>query len=376
MLSVTPLKIDVKLAKGAKVQKPVTISNAGGTDLEYRITGAVSADSAAVKRYAPEHYVFRNRAQGDSRKGDPVLQGSGGPDAFGYTWTDSDQPGGPAFDWTDISLSGTQLTNVSNCLDCYEQVALDVPFSFYGQAYSDLYVSSHGHVTFGMGSSQYYNYPLPSTTAPLNLVAALWDDVSPVGNGDAYYQHFPDRTVIQWNGISHYSTGGVYTFQIVLKHDGSILYYYHTLAGDVTSATVGIQDGTGTVGLGIAYNAAYLHEGMAVRIASNPPWLKISSVKGIVPPGGSVTLQATFDAAGIESGSYQQDLGVITNAPVSGSAVVDCNLTVEGMRLRNLQAGRSGSALAKGAKYSIRNLKAGGAGSKLLKGATYSLVLE
>jgi hypothetical protein len=375
-LAVTPAKIDVKLAKGAKVQKPLTISNAGGSELEYRITGAVSSESTSIKRYGPEHYAFRHRSQGDDRKGDPVLLGQGGPDAFGYTWIDSDQPGGPTFDWTDISLTGTLLANVSNCLDCFEQVSLPVPFSYYGQAYTELNVASHGFVTFGLGSAQYFNYPLPSTTAPSNIVAAFWDDVSPVGNGDAFYQHFPDRTVFQWNGISHYSTGGTYTFQIVLKHDGSILYYYHTLAGETNSASVGIQNGDGSDGLGIAYNADYVHEGMAVRIASTPPWLKISSVQGIVPPGGSVTLQATFDASGLESGFYHQDLGIHTNAPVAGTAVVDCNLTVEGLRLRNLQAGTSGSAFAKGNAYTIRNLKAGGTGAKLLKGTAHSLILE
>jgi hypothetical protein len=40
---------------------------------------------------------------------DIILLGSGGPDAGGYYYVDNQQPGGPSFDWIEISGSGTNL---------------------------------------------------------------------------------------------------------------------------------------------------------------------------------------------------------------------------------------------------------------------------
>jgi len=93
-----------------------------------------------------------------------------GPDAFGYTCTDV----------TRVFVSGT--TDIGNhCDDCVTVgVPLPFPFTFYGQTFSQVNISSNGNIQFVSTSATFTETALPN--AGFNqAIFVFWDDWETVG---------------------------------------------------------------------------------------------------------------------------------------------------------------------------------------------------
>jgi hypothetical protein len=183
---------------------------------------------------------------------------TGGPDSFGYTWADSDQAGGPAFSWVDITTIGTNLAITG---DDVLSAAVTLPFNFpfYGTNQTTLKACTNGHIQFGTGTSTAYsNAAIPSTGVPNNALYPFWDDMaSGTGTGCAgaavyYYNDTANnRVIVEWYNMRRSGCGTTnnYTLEAILYPNGNIVYQYLTLVGTVNSATIGIENGTGTVAL-------------------------------------------------------------------------------------------------------------------------------
>ncbi len=205
---------------------------------------------------------------------------SGGPDDFGYTWIDSREAGGPAFEWIEIRETGERLPSVSDSDDGEQSLELPRPFIFYDREMTDITISSNGAIAFGRYTYiPYYITSMPSTSDPNNVIAAIWTDLnpsrSPADHG-IYYQDFPTHTVIEWYRISEISyTDNEHTFQIVIHYSSKTIFINYLDVTDLTSHTsyTGIENHDGTDGLLCGTwtgDDDFLQDSLTIRFRSTP----------------------------------------------------------------------------------------------------------
>src|SRR4030095_15573608 len=113
---------------------------------------------------------------------------TGGPDAFGYRFIDSDSAGGPAFNFEDISTTGTGVSLSDDQVS--GAVNIGFTFDFYGTSYTQVYISSNSFLTFlaGQANGCCSASPMPSAGSPDAVIAAWWGDIFPPGGGSIRYQ--------------------------------------------------------------------------------------------------------------------------------------------------------------------------------------------
>ena len=299
-VTVVPTSIEETVAPGEIEYATITVGNVGDADLEYSL-GIQYTEGPAT--------------------------GFGGPDAFGYSWIDSDATGGPVYDWYDISGVG-EVVDLSDL----GPFPLGFGFSYYGEIFSTINVGPPGWLSFTSASGTHSNQPIPDALEPNNMLAPFWDDLNPNFGGTIYYyaDAANSRFIVQWDAVWHFPSGPAETFQAILKADGSILYQYHTVADD-SGCTVGIENAAGDDGLQLMYNSGgYLHDGLAVRFAVEPSlaWLTVAPPSGTVEPLGDTVLDVTMDATNLPEGIYYADVSFTTNDPMNPVVVVPVTLTV------------------------------------------------
>ncbi len=225
--------------------------------------------NVASKAMAESHNLDLSQKGDNGPVNPPIILDQGGPDEFGYTWIDSDEPGGPIYSWIDIVGIGEQIpiTGDDQNLGPFD---IGFDFSFYGETFNTFNICSNGWISFTSTSGDYSNDPIPNPSAPENLVAPFWDDLYPPSGGEFWYYSDGFELVISFINVPHIGSGGPYTFQIRLRQSGAIIFQYQEMLPALNSATVGIQNGDGSIGLQIAYNAEYIHDELAIRIATGP----------------------------------------------------------------------------------------------------------
>ena len=215
--------------------------------------------------------------------------GTGGADAFGYQWIDSDVEGGPEYNWIEISETGTSTITYGVPYfrgddNFSEPIDFGFDFPFYGIDRSYFHVDINGEILLADnnwynaypypndawnrdGNMFNYSDPIPGNTNMPALVAVYWDDMSAdEGVGDIYFQTFgeePNRyCVVEWHNL-RFTYGNAedttLCFEAIFHENGDIIYQYkNTSIGhsgsyyphdNGQSATIGIQNDTYDIGL-------------------------------------------------------------------------------------------------------------------------------
>jgi hypothetical protein len=268
----------------------------------------------------------------------PALLLGSGPDEGGYRWIDSDEPGGPQFEWIDISSSGTHLLLGDD--DNQGPFALGFTVDFYGRPRDSIRVCSNGWLSFASQSHQFHHHPFPDSRDPNSLLAPLWADLDPAQGGSVRYlaDTANGRFVVSWIDVPFHGTGDSGTFQAVLDTGGSIVFQYLRLPSSVRlgtdSCSVGIENDSGLTGLEYLRDGSptenRLHDSLAVefyRLRHDVcPWAVLRPV-GPVLAGDSIAplVMVWNPGLSLESltvklsigGSYQEELTVTGLASVT-----------------------------------------------------------
>ena len=248
-----------------------------------------------------------------------TVNGTGGPDTYGYSWRDSDEAGGPAYNWIDITGIGTQITGLGDDTNA-GPFDIGFGFNFYGTTFSQFNFCTNGWLSFTSTATSYSNSTIPSSSAPANMIAPFWDDQNFNDGGTAYYYSDGSQLIVSWIDVAHYSSGGPYTYQVILNSDGTMVYQYNTMTAPLDSCTIGIQNSDGSDGLQVVYNAAYMHDSLAVEFGTG--WLSTDPTGGQVPAMGSLPVSVSGDASDLDAGDYAGSLTVNSNDPVTPTVVI------------------------------------------------------
>lgn len=196
---------------------------------------------------------------------------SGGPDTYGYIWKDSNEPGGPTYNWIDITaLPGAVQVNGLSDDNNNGPFPVGFNFQYYWYGVSQFWVGSNGYIAFNNGQISSPFPTIPTTAQPNNYIAPFASDLNFDGAanpGSVYYWTNPtnDTLIVSYENVPFWSPtaangyiSGANSFQVILSSiDSSITFQYKlqsgTSAGTTNILSIGIENNSGNIGLQHSY---------------------------------------------------------------------------------------------------------------------------
>lgn len=278
-----------------------------------------------------------NVSSDNNGSGGYLTERSGGPDNYGYTWVDQTEPDGPVYAWNDIAGSGTLVTNwiptgtyAADDEGYIGPIPLGFEFIFYGDVKNEIYISTNGLILFNQPEADTYdNYNIPNDNVPDEFIAPFWDDLKQGAIGRVFYLAGEDSFTVQFTNWGFSSNNDINTWQVVLRSDGKIRFYYKAINRISLYATIGIENANGDDGLQISYNTNFIDDYDAFEIKASPNWLLLpEEYSGKLVNGNNTAVELTYRSSSYPKGIYTMDVTVNSNDPIQPAITIPVKLTV------------------------------------------------
>lgn len=288
-------------------------------------------------------------------------QTSGGPDAYGYTWKNSNHTvSPPVYQWFDITQIGTEVRGLGDD-NRVGPISASQGFQFYWYPVDEFWIGSNGYLSFdGDNIASPFPANIPLTSGANNWIAPLLGDLNFAGTGNTaqcFYWSNTDTLCVSWINVPFWTNNalgysGSNTFQVILnKVDYSITFNYQStnIGQGTLDIAIGIENITGTLGLAAMLDAMpsanfsikfyYPSSVTYVAIDGGVKWNDNPTNGGVFLKNNAThNLKATVRNYGNQAlGSFTVRDTVVTNAfvPVSSGQVTVPSLAIQADTLVN-----------------------------------------
>jgi hypothetical protein len=196
-------------------------------------------------------------------------------------------------------------------------VDLPFPFVLYGQTYTSAHVMTNGFLSFITPDPYFSNTTIPTVEPPNAAIYPLWDDLiveDPAGVWTKLVGDAPDRRfVIEWRNVTFLADFAQQVdFEVILHENGRIQTQYRNIGEgpleNGSSATIGLENESGTDAFQYSYNQPVLYDNLAV-LYSFPP---SAFVEGVITdsndglPIGGASVRAFQDGRLVRLGKTDE----------------------------------------------------------------------
>jgi hypothetical protein len=317
---------------------PVTLSTALLTDAVRLIT--LTADAPHMQVLAP---VLSATLPFAAQSQTPFQVSNLGPQPLSVSLSV------PPLEWS-VNATGAALYDLSAFAplpladDMIYTDALTLPFTLpvYGALYDRLYLSTNGWVSVQPPLDARPQAACSGNTLlPAGSLAAFWTDLDPSQGGAVRAGAVDaDTFVISWEAVPAWRAtpdpaGPTFTFQIIVRSEGSVEYRYGTMGTLPWPWSVAVFGGPGreqTLSCVRGGDPQSLG-GLGWRLKNQPLpafWLSGAPATVTVPPNGTATLTATLSGLGYvpwRTEPFQSVLRLSSNDPLQPQADITAQIS-------------------------------------------------